>query len=230
MPEFFAFGFEVAFEGGFGGDGGADAFDYSNASGFQGGDFFGVVGDQADGGDVELLEDLGGEIEVAIVVAEAEFEVGFDGVAALVLELIGAELGHEADTAALLVLVEQDAGALFGDGAEGEVELVVAVAAERVEDVSGEALGVDADDGRSGLKVAHGEGDGRLDGLTVGVAGLGEALEAENAELSPAGGEGGIGDLANGYEGHGSIIDSAERQGIQAGARKVKACMRTIPS
>ena len=95
----------------------------------------------------------------------AERVVGFDGVEALVLELVGAELGHEADAAAFLLLVEQDAGAFVGDAGEREVELVVAVAAQGVEDVAGEALRVDADDGRRGVDVAEDEGDGGLDAL-----------------------------------------------------------------
>ena len=73
----------------------------------------------------------------------------------------------------------------------------MAVAAEGVEDVSGEALGVDADDGGSGVDVSHDEGNGGLTGLAGGIAGGGEALEAEDAEVAPAGGEVGIGDLLN---------------------------------
>ncbi len=219
MAEFFAFGFEVALEGGFGGDGGVYAGGDADAGGFEGGYFFGVVGDEADGGDVELLEDLGGEVEVAVVVAEAELEVGFDGVGAAVLELVGAELGHEADAAAFLVLVEQDARSLARDEPEGEVELVVAVAAQGVEDVAGEALGVDADERSfgAGVEVAEGEGYGLFDGLAGGIAGLGEALEAEDAEVSPAGGEVGVGYLADCNERHSTSIDSRGRAGIQLG-------------
>ena len=184
-----------------------------DADGFEGRDLFGVVGDEADGFDAEHLEDLGGQLVLAAVGFVAEFEVGFDGVEALVLEFVGLELGHQADAAAFLVLVEQDAGAGVGDGGEGELELLAAVAAQRVEDVAGEALGVDADDGRRGVDVAHDEGDGGLDaagGRGEGVvAGLGvgdDAFEAEDAEVSPAGGEVGIGELAYGFEGHGLII------------------------
>jgi hypothetical protein len=59
---------------------------------------------------------------------------------------------------------------------------------------------VDADE-RGGLawgvEVAEGEGYGLFDGLAGGVAGLGEAFEAEDAEVAPAGGEVGVGDLAD---------------------------------
>ena len=67
MAHFFAFGFEVALEGGFRGDGGGDALGDEDAGGFEGADLVRVVGDEADGGDLEVLEDLGGELEVAVV-------------------------------------------------------------------------------------------------------------------------------------------------------------------
>ena len=212
MAHFIALGFEVALEGGFAGDGGGDALDDGDAGGFEGGDLLGVVGDEADAGDAELAKNGGGEFELAIVGAEAEALVGFDGVEALVLQFVGAELGHEADAATLLLFVEQDAGTLGGDEAQREVQLVMAVATQGVEDVSGEALGVDADQGRAIAQIAHGEGDGVLDGAAIGVrvqvARLGEAFKAVDAEVSPAGGEVGIGDLADGDERHNSIIDS----------------------
>ena len=143
---------------------------------FEGFDLGGVVGDEADGVDAQLFQDLGGELELAAVGFVAQLEVGFDGVEALVLKLVGAELGHEADAAAFLLLVEEDAGAGVGDGGEGEFELLAAVTAQGVEDVAGEALGVDADDGRGGVDVAHDEGHGGFDadggGRDVVVAGV----------------------------------------------------------
>ena len=224
MAHFLAFGFEVeGVVGGFGDDGG-EAFGDADAVLFEGGDFFGVVGDEADGGNVQEAEDLGGEFEVAAVGGVAELEIGFDGVATVVLELVGAELGHEADAAAFLLFVEEDAAAGVGDGGEGELELLAAVAAEGVEDVAGEALGVDADDGRiggavgtDGLEIAHDEGNGGFGagerGGEGGVAGFGighDAFEAQDAEVAPAGGEVGVGDLAYiseaGGFGHGWII------------------------
>ena len=126
-------------------------------------------------------------------------------------KLVGLELGHEADAAALLIFVEEDAGAGFGDGGEGELELLAAVAAEGVEDVTGEALGVDADDGRyaawmSPMTSAMADsmrraGAGML--FVAGFRGGDDALEAEDAEMSPAGGEVGIGELGTERKGIG---------------------------
>lgn len=91
--------------------------------------------------------------------------------------------------------------------------MLAAVAAQGVEDVSGEALGVDAHDRGLAVDVAHDEGHSPFDapggdGNRV-VAGLGvvdNALEAENAEVSPAGRKICIGYLADGRERHGDII------------------------
>ena len=82
-----------------------------------------------------------------------------------------------------------------------------------MEDVSGEALGVDADDGGLGVDVSHDEGDGGFDadggggdGVVAGLGGCNGGFKAEDAEVSPAGGEVGIGELAYAGEGHGCII------------------------
>jgi len=190
-----ALGFEVALEGGLGRDRGGEALDDLDAGGFEGFDLFRVVGEETDLGEAELLEDGGGQLEVTAVGLEAELEIGFDGVEALILQFVGAELGHEADAATFLLLVEQNAGAFFGDAGEREMELVVAVAAEGVEDIAGGALGVDADDGRMRMDVAHDERESAFDGLAVGLAWVGEAFEAEDAEVSPASGEVCIGDF-----------------------------------
>ena len=213
VAHLFAFRFEIVRVVDGLGDEGGDAFDDLDAGELESFDFFGVVGDEADGGDVELLEHLGGEFEDAAVGFVAKLEVGLDGVAAVVLEFVGAELCHEADTAAFLLLVEEDAGAGGGDGGEGELELLAAVAAERVEDVSGEALGVDADDGRGGVDVTHDKGDGGLDAAEGSgdgrVAGLGivdDTFEAENAEGAPACREVCIRNFCDGRKVHRCII------------------------
>ena len=64
----------------------------------------------------------------------------------LLLQLVGPELVEQADAAALLGHVEEDARALLLDARERPLELLAAVAAERVEDVAGQALRVDADE------------------------------------------------------------------------------------
>src|SRR5207244_13609960 len=77
---------------------------------------------------------------------QAELDVRLDGVETILLELVGLELVEQADAPALLRHVEQHAAALGLDPRERLLELLAAVAAERVEDVAGQALGVDANE------------------------------------------------------------------------------------
>ncbi len=69
--------------------------------------------------------------------------VGVHGVVALLLEAVGTDLVAEADAATLVAAqVDQHAEPLPVDGLHRGVELHTAVAAQRVEDVTGEALRV----------------------------------------------------------------------------------------
>jgi hypothetical protein len=67
-------------------------------------------------------------------------EVSLDGVQALILQLIGAQLLSQAYPSALLMLIEQHSSAFFRDHPQGQVELVMTIASQRVEDISGGAL------------------------------------------------------------------------------------------
>jgi hypothetical protein len=88
-------------------------------------------------GDAEEFEDFGGQFERAAVCGVAQFFIGFYGVATVILKFVGSQLGHEADAAALLLLVEQDACACLADLAQGELQLQAAIAAQGAEDVAG---------------------------------------------------------------------------------------------
>ena len=105
----------------------------------------GVVRHQPHRRDAEVDEDLRADAVLARVGREAELDVRLDGVAALVLQGVRAQLVAEADAAALVAAqVDDDAAALGGDPLERAVELHAAVAAHRAEHVAGEALGVHA--------------------------------------------------------------------------------------
>ena len=96
---------------------------------------------------------------MAQVGPEAQGVVGLDGILALVLELVGLELVQQADAAPLLTHVDQDAAPLVLDDRERLVQLGPAVAPVGAEDVSGQALGVHADQHRVvGLDVAQHQG------------------------------------------------------------------------
>ena len=210
-----------------GGDLGGDALGDADADGLEGGDFFGVVGDEADGGDAEQGEDGCGRVVLAAVGLEAELEVGLDGVQPLLLQLVGLELGHEADAAALLVLVDEDAAAGGGDG--GECELEGWRQSQRREWKTSPVRhwewmrtmgggGVVRSPMTRAMAVSTRVGVGALAGGGSGE----ETLEAEDAEVSPAGGEVGIGELAHGFKGHGSIIRGGARGSRDEGRARLR--------
>ena len=106
-----------------------------------------VVRHEPHRGDAEVDEDLRADPVLAGVDRQAEVLVRLDGVAALLLQPVGAHLVPEPDAAALVAPeVHDDALALGRDLAERGVELHAAVAAQRAEHVAGEALGVDPDE------------------------------------------------------------------------------------
>ena len=93
-------------------------------------DLLRVVGEDPDARQPEVDQDLGADPVVAEVGGQAELQVGVDGVEALLLELVGAQLVEQADPAALLGEVEQDAPALAARSSPARLELLAAVAAQ----------------------------------------------------------------------------------------------------
>src|SRR5688572_29785641 len=87
-----------------------------------------VVRHEPDLVEPQLVEDLRADPVVALVGLEAQRLVGGDRVVTLVLELVGHDLVHEADAAALLAEVQQHAPAGLADRLQREVELRAAVA------------------------------------------------------------------------------------------------------
>ena len=203
-------GFEVALgERRCGRDFGGDALDDANACSSSAAIFSGLLVMRRTACTSSSLSAFAGKFEDAAVGLVAELEVGLDGVEALVLQLVGAELGHQADAAAFLLLVDQDAGAFVGDALHRELELLAAVAAERAEDIAGEALRVDADEGgaawMSPMTSATQPSTRRQGGGSPGRQGSGSAMTPSkpmDAEMSPAGGEVGLRYLADRDGGH----------------------------
>ena len=106
-----------------------------------------IVREDADRRQPEVGEDLVADPPLPRVGREPEREVRLDRVEPVRLQLVGAELVEEADSAALLAHVQDDAAILLGlDARERVLELLAAVAEERVEDVARQALGVHADE------------------------------------------------------------------------------------
>ena len=125
--------------------------------------FSGIVRDEAHSVHAEQLKGLGRNFEDAAIRFVTQFKVRLHRIEAHVLQLVSAQLSHQADTAAFLLLVHQDAGALIDDALHCEFELLTAVATEGTKDVSCEALRMNADDGRRRVDVAEHERDASFD-------------------------------------------------------------------
>ena len=96
----------------------------------------GIVGDEAHLADPLVAQYLGADAVVALVGLEAQLEVGVDGVEALLLQVVGAQLVDEAYAAALLAHVGYQALALVLYHLHGAVQLLAAVALAAAEDVA----------------------------------------------------------------------------------------------
>ena len=92
----------------------------------------------------EQTEDLRPHAIITLVGVVTEVHVGIYRVVALLLQLIGGNLRHQADAAPFLVEVEDNALAGFVYHLHGAVQLLAAVAALGTEDVAGHAGGMHA--------------------------------------------------------------------------------------
>ena len=108
-------------------------------------DLGGVVGKQADALAAQAAQNLRATPVFAQVRGESEGLVGLNGVHAILLQAISLDLVDEADAAALLAHVEDDAATFLFNLRHGAVQLVAAVATPGTEDVAGEAHAVHGD-------------------------------------------------------------------------------------
>ncbi len=161
------------------------------------GDLLGIVRQQAHALDLEIAQNLGGHAIVAQVGLETQAFVGFHRVGAAVLQFVGPQFVQQADAAPLLVLVNQQPAAFFGDQVQRQLQLRPAIAPQTVEHVAGQALRVDADQRRLAPRghLAHPQ-DHALLHLTFPRLGVIGSFEAINAEMAESAGEIGFGDFA----------------------------------
>ena len=99
-----------------------------------------VVGHEAELVDAEIGKDRSACAILAQVGSEAEGEVRLDGVHALILQVIGAQLVDEADATTLLTQVEEHAAATRFDAAQCLGQLLATVAAETAERIARETF------------------------------------------------------------------------------------------
>jgi hypothetical protein len=152
------------------------AFHDADSRAFQLFYFVRVVREQAHAANAEKAEGGSGKTVVARVGGKTEFLVGFYCVHSAVLQLVGAQLVHQADAAAFLGKVEQNAGRRRGNPPQRKFELRAAIASFRGEYVAGKALRVDAYQRGLAANAAVHQGHGAF--LRAG------ALDTENFKLA----------------------------------------------
>ena len=109
MPQFFAFGSEVVFIVAVRFHTDRHLLDDLQPVPLESDNFLGVVGQQPDFLDAEIGKDLGADSVLSQVHWEAQFFIGLHCVVATLLQLVGLDLGREADAAPLLPHVKNDA-------------------------------------------------------------------------------------------------------------------------
>jgi len=125
-----------------------DLLDDFDAVDFESAGFLGVIGEYFDLFESEVTEDLGADAVVAFVGGKAEFDVGVNGVEALLLEFVGVEFVFEADASAFLAEIDQGANACLLNHLQGRDELLATLASLGMKKVAGHTFGVDADEDR----------------------------------------------------------------------------------
>jgi hypothetical protein len=104
----------------------------------------GIVGQEPDARDPEVLQHVARDVVAARVVREPEKAICVHGVMAMRLKSVRTNLVGETYAAPLLPQIENRAHAGAPDCRERGVELVFAVAFQRTEDLSGDAFGMNA--------------------------------------------------------------------------------------
>ena len=132
-----------------------------------------VGGQETNRGDPQVPEHLRGRGVIPGIVRQTQRPIGIHGVHTVILERIGPQLGGQADPTALMAAqVQQDPGALRGNGLQCRLQLIAAVAAVRTEGVAGETFTVHTHDRRLGLsRIAHQHGHVRDVAKGIGARG-----------------------------------------------------------
>jgi len=134
------------------------AFDNLQAVPFQPNNLARIVGEQPELLDAEITQNLRSKPIGPEVGRKAQPLVRLDRVQSLILELIGTQLVMQPDPAAFLADVEDHAPALGRDQIHGKLELVAAIAPLRAEDITGQALGMHANENQpAGRDITHGQ-------------------------------------------------------------------------
>ena len=156
---------------------GTGCADDANAGSLELLDLVGIVRKQPHGAEAERFQCFRRKFVVARIGRESEPAIRFHGVETVVLQFVSFDFVDQADAAAFLREIEHHAGGFFRDLAQRKFKLRAAVAPLRREDVSRQALRMDAHE--RGLGAAKSP-------CTIATASprLGPALNRENRELA----------------------------------------------
>ena len=145
--------------------------DHGDAEAGEAGDLLGIVGHQPHRLESQAAQHLRRRQIDPLIGVEAQLEIGLQRIGAAVLQAIGPELVDEADAAALLGQIEQQPAALARNLGDGALELVAAVAAQRPQQIAGEAGRMQARQHRAAmLRLADHDGE-MLDAAVAGAEG-----------------------------------------------------------
>ena len=187
MPEFLFLCPQVFFRVRAGCDFARNTFDNVNTGSLKGFHLVGIVGEQPHARHAERFQYLTGKQEVAMIGLEAEAFVGFHGVKTGVLQFVGLQFCHQTNAAPFLLLIDQDTGAFIRDHGQGEFKLLAAIAAQRVENVTGKALRVDSNERWPRFHIAHHQCDSLFDPAIAVRRRV--SAKSVNTEIPPAGRE-----------------------------------------
>src|SRR5262249_41087234 len=101
---------------------------------------------------------------------------------------VGLQLGHQADAAPFLILIDHESAAFLGDRLHGELKLAAAIATQRAEHFAGEALRVNTQERCPLAQVAEHENERGFGGSNAGPY---VALVSHRFEHAPLGGQAG---------------------------------------
>src|ERR1700694_2211637 len=143
MSKLVFLGLQVALVVRIGFDADRDALDDLQTESFESVNLLGVVCQQPDLSNAEVVDDLAADAIVPFVCRVTQRLVRLDSIETRVLEVVGVQLVEQSDTATFLVAdVKDHAGPVGGNRLHRGLKLRAAVAAQAAENVAGEALGM----------------------------------------------------------------------------------------
>ncbi len=115
---------------------------------YNGPEFVRIICHQTDGSYTQQNQYVGNQRVIARINGVPELQVRLYRVHPLILQFVRTEFFEKTDPAAFLMLIEQNAGTFMRDSPQCQVQLIVAIATQRMEDIASRALRMDAHERR----------------------------------------------------------------------------------